>query len=149
MTGTQNHEGLAGVGAAVEYLAGLGTGGDRRARLRAGLRAIQAYEMDLARRLLEGLAQRPQFKVWGITDPQRLHQRVPTIALTHSGHSAQELAEFLAARQSYAWSGNMYAVELTQRLGLEERGGFLRLGLVHYNTAEEIDRLLHVLDELA
>jgi cysteine desulfurase family protein (TIGR01976 family) len=149
MTGTQNHEGLAGVAAGVEYLAALGgPAGGRRARLRAGLTAVQAYEAGLGRRLLAGLAERPRFKVWGITAPDRLAWRVPTVSLTVDGRTAAELAEHLAARQIYAWNGNMYALLLSERLGLEGRGSFLRLGLVHYNTAEEIDRLLAALDEL-
>jgi cysteine desulfurase family protein (TIGR01976 family) len=149
MTGTQNHEGLAGASAAVEYLArtiGQRSVSDRRSRLRAAMSAIREYETILAHRLLEGLGQRPQFKVLGITDPQRLNQRVPTISITHPRRTAQELAEHLAAQQIYAWNGNMYAMELSERLGLEDRGGFLRLGLVHYNTAAEIETLLKVLD---
>ena len=154
MTGTQNHEGSAGVVAAVDYLAGTkndgraGSDSDRRNQLRAAMSAIREYETKLAHRLLEGLAQRPQFKVWGITDPQRLNERVPTISITHPRRTAQALAEHLAAQQIYAWNGNMYALELSERLGLEERGGFLRLGLVHYNTAAEIETLLKVLDTI-
>lgn len=149
MTGTQNHEGLAGVAAAVDYLAQSGRAGsvsDRRRQLRQAMSTIREYEMELARRLLDGLASRPQFKVWGITDPKRLSQRVPTISITYSKRTAQQLAEHLAAQQIFAWNGNMYALELSEKLGLEERGGFLRLGLVHYNTAAEIETLLHVLD---
>ncbi len=152
MTGTQNHEGLAGVAAAMDYLAEIGAanGGaaDRRSRIHSAMTAIQTYERELARQLLAGLAVRPQFKVWGISDPGRLAERVPTISITHPRHDALALAEHLAARQIYAWNGNMYALELSERLGLEERGGFLRLGLVHYNTADEIKRLLAALDEL-
>jgi cysteine desulfurase family protein (TIGR01976 family) len=153
MTGTQNHEGLAGMVAAVEYLRELGgapaDGPDgARRRLRAGLAAVQAYEAGLSERLLAALAERPRFQVWGITDPRRLAWRVPTVALTMADRPAGELAEHLAARHIYAWHGNLYAVSLTERLGLEDRGGLLRLGLVHYNTAEEIDRLVAALDEL-
>jgi selenocysteine lyase/cysteine desulfurase len=110
--------------------------------------AIRAYETELARHLLAGLAERPQFKVWGITDPKRLNERVPTISMTHPKKTAEELAKHLAERQIYTWNGNMYALELSERLGLEARGGFLRLGLVHYNTVEEIDHLITALDEL-
>jgi cysteine desulfurase family protein (TIGR01976 family) len=148
MTGTQNHEGLAGVLAAVEYLAAVGgPQGGRRAAVRAGMEAIRQYEAGLARRLLEGLAQRKRFKVWGLTDPGRLAERAPTVALTLPGVPAGRLAEHLAAREIYAWPGNFYALELTERLGVEAGGGLLRLGLVHYNTAEEIDRLMQALDE--
>jgi cysteine desulfurase family protein (TIGR01976 family) len=152
MTGTQNHEGLAGVAAAVEYLRALGAASanpadDPRHRLRAGMAAIQAYEAGLGKRLLKALAERPRFEVWGITDPHRLADRVPTVAITLPDRPASELAEHLAARQIYVWHGNMYALALTERLGLKQRGGLLRLGLVHYNTAEEIDRLVAALDE--
>jgi cysteine desulfurase family protein (TIGR01976 family) len=148
MTGTQNHEGLAGVTAAVDYLAEIGTGATRRERLRTALEAIRAYERELAKRLLAGLAERPRFRVLGITRPGALDRRVPTVALTAADRTPEEMARHLAGREIYAWNGNMYALELTERLGLEGRGGFLRLGLVHYNTAEEVDRTLRALDEL-
>jgi cysteine desulfurase family protein (TIGR01976 family) len=159
MTGTQNHEGLAGVAAAVDYLADIGRGNpsysDRQSTrteasraLHAGLTAIRDYERSLARKLLEELAQRPRFKVWGITDMSRLHKRVPTVSLSTDRHSAQEIAAHLAAKEIYTWNGNMYAMNLSERLGLEKQGGFLRIGLVHYNTADEIDRLMTALDEL-
>lgn len=152
MTGTQNHEGLAGVAAAIDYLASLG-GTDRhpsrRQRIATAFAAIREYETQLARRLLDGLATRSRFRVWGITKPDQLAWRVPTISITDAEHSPRELAAALARREIYAWDGNMYALELTERLGLEQRGGVLRLGLVHYNTSEEIDRLLHALDEIA
>jgi cysteine desulfurase family protein (TIGR01976 family) len=159
MTGTQNHEGLAGLSAAIDYLAELGAdelppSGDlagtsgRRRRLRTALADIRAYEAGLARQLLQALADRPRFRVWGITDLGRLDQRVPTISLTHPDLPPDVLARHLARRNIQVWHGNLYAVELTHRLGLEERGGFLRIGLVHYNTAGEIDRLLQALDEL-
>jgi cysteine desulfurase family protein (TIGR01976 family) len=159
MTGTQNHEGIAGVAAAIDYLAEVGarhvefrTGfpkmSGRRLDLHAGMAAIQKYEASLAKHLLEALAARPRFKVWGVTRGDQLARRVPTVALTLSNRPAEEIAEHLAARHIYVWSGNMYALELTERAGLEAKGGFLRIGLVHYNTAEEIDRLLQALDEL-
>jgi len=159
MTGTQNHEGLAGVAAAVDYLAEIGRTQPASAErfphlkgqsrdIRAGLAAIQEYESGLARKLLAGLAERPRFKVWGITKPEQLAWRAPTVSITQADRPALQIAEHLAARHVYTWSGNMYALELTERLGLEASGGVLRLGLVHYNTAEEIDRLLTVLDDL-
>jgi cysteine desulfurase family protein (TIGR01976 family) len=155
MTGTQNHEGLAGVAAAVDYVADVRPGQDsmsdaaaRRAQLRAALTAIRSYEAGLSQRLLEGLAQRPRFKVLGISDPARIQQRVPTVSIVCESHTAEEMARHLATRQIYAWHGNMYALNLSERLHLEQRGGFLRLGLVHYNTAEEVDEVLRILDEL-
>jgi cysteine desulfurase family protein (TIGR01976 family) len=159
MTGTQNHEGLAGLVAAIDYLADVGRKHSRydnqfprlpgRCRhVHTGMAAIREYEAGLARTLLEGLAERPRFKVWGITDPTRDCERVPTVSITCADHTAEQMARHLAARGIYAWHGNMYALELTERLDLERRGGFLRLGLVHYNTRDEIARLLAALDEL-
>jgi cysteine desulfurase family protein (TIGR01976 family) len=152
MTGTQNHEGLAGVAAAVDYLHDLGVHaghhGDRRATLRAALSAIQAYEAELGGQLLAGLAQLPRYRVWGITAPGRLAERVPTVSVTAAGTSPQTLARQLAARDVYTWNGNLYAVNLSERLGLETQGGFLRLGLVHYNTHEEVERVLAMLTTL-
>jgi cysteine desulfurase family protein (TIGR01976 family) len=159
MTGTQNHEGLAGVAAAVDYLTEIGAKhpahrasfpalSGRRLLLHAGLAAVQEYEAGLSNRLLEALEERPRFKVWGIRDRHRLAQRVPTIAITMEKRTALEIARHLASRQIYVWNGNMYAIGLTESLNLEHRGGFLRIGLVHYNTFEEIDCLLTALDEL-
>ena len=157
MTGTQNHEGLAGVAAAVDYLATVDDSQDyisrfpllsgRRLRLHANMTAIQAYETGLAQKLLAGLAARPRFKVVGISRPDRLAERVPTVSITDAQLTPLQLAEHLAKREIYVWNGNLYALNLSERLGLEERGGFLRLGLVHYNTAAEIERLLQALPE--
>jgi cysteine desulfurase family protein (TIGR01976 family) len=159
MTGTQNHEGIAGVTAAVDYLAEIDatqpaslaafpTLSGRRRQVHAALAAIKDYERALGQRLLDGLAGRPRFRIWGITDRGRLSWRVPTISISLPGTSALALAEHLAARHVYVWSGNMYALALTERLGLESAGGVLRLGLVHYNTPEDVDRVLQVLDEV-
>ena len=83
-----------------------------------------------------------------VEHPDRLHERVPTVSITLANQTPDDMARNLARRQIYAWNGNMYALHLTEKLGLEERGGFLRLGIVHYNTAEEVDRLIAALDEL-
>jgi cysteine desulfurase family protein (TIGR01976 family) len=147
MTGTQNHEGIAGTLAAVAYLESLGRGGDRRARLVDAMTTIRAYETALAAKLLAGLAQRPAWRVWGLTRHEDLPRRTPTFAVTHAIRPALEVAEHLARNEIYAWSGNFYALEACERLGVEARGGFLRLGLVHYNTVEEVERTLAVLDE--
>jgi cysteine desulfurase family protein (TIGR01976 family) len=152
MTGTQNHEGLAGVGAAIDYLGSIASHlakvTDRRERLRTATTAIRGQEQTLSRRLLAGLAERPRFRVWGVRDLARLDERVPTIAITARDVPPQALAEYLASRQIYVWSGDMYAVELCNRLGLEDQGGFVRLGMVHYNTPQEIDAVLQALDEM-
>jgi cysteine desulfurase family protein (TIGR01976 family) len=152
MTGTQNHEGLAGVAAAVGYLEAIGERlaptGAARGRLSTAMAAIRTHEQGLSRRLLAGLAERPRFRVWGIRDLARHDQRVPTVAITANGVAPQAVAEHLAARHIYVWSGNMYALEVCERLGLEVQGGIVRLGMVHYNTAAEIDAVLRALDEL-
>jgi cysteine desulfurase family protein (TIGR01976 family) len=149
MTGTQNHEGIAGTLAAVEYLADLGRhldprGAGRRAALETACAAMVAYERRLAGVLLAGLEEIPQFRVWGITDPARLDQRVPTVAVTHRTIVPRELAARLAEQGFFVWHGNFYALPLTEALGLEPEG-LLRIGLVHYNTEEEVERLLEAL----
>ncbi len=149
MTGTQNHECIAGVLAAIEYLAGLGrrAAGDELARsaaLTAAFESIGAHERDLTRRLLDGLAAIGEVKVWGITAADRSDERVATFGLTHRRLTPRELAERLDARGIFAWHGNFYALPLTEALGLEPHG-LLRIGLLHYNTADEVARLLEAL----
>ncbi len=152
MTGTQNHEGIAGTLAAVQYLVELGRTlepevATRRDALEAAYRGIADYEGDLVGRLLAGLAERRSVRVWGISDPKRIDQRVPTVAITHERFAPTRLAELLAARGIYVWHGNFYALPLTEALGLEPEG-LVRIGLLHYNTHSEVDRLLAVLEEL-
>lgn len=109
---------------------------------------IRAYETTLLRRLVAGLADIPGLRVYGITDEARFDRRVPTVSFTLEGRPARRVAEELARRGVFVWDGNMYAVELVERLGLAERGGFVRIGLVHYNTAAEVDRLLEALRDI-
>lgn len=153
-TGTQNHEGLAGVTAAVEYLAELGRrhtpeAKGRRAAILAAYDAIGAYERSLLERLIPALLEIPGLTFYGITDPACFAQRVPTVAVRIAGRSPRELAARLGGRGIFTWDGNYYALNLTERLGVETAGGMLRIGLVHYNTAEEVNRLLGTLRELA
>jgi len=153
-TGTQNHEGLAGVAAAVDYLAELGrrahpAATTRRAALLAAYEAIRPYELGLVERLIAGLLEVPGLTFYGIRDPACFDRRVPTVAVRLAGHSPRQLAEFLAARGIFTWDGNYYALNLTERLGVELSGGMLRIGLAHYNTEEEVERLLAALRELA
>ena len=155
-TGTQNHEGIAGALAAVEYLAELGrtvvtpestaTPTSRREALLAGFRAIQAHEGDLARLVLDRLARIPGARLWGIADPDRVGERTPTFALRLDGWAPAELAAELGRRGIFVWDGDFYATTLIERLGLAESGGVVRVGLAHYTTADEVERLL---DELA
>jgi cysteine desulfurase family protein (TIGR01976 family) len=151
MTGTQNHEGIAGVGAAIDYLADLGgrlvKSTLRRDQLRTAMQAIQAYELILGMQLLAGLAERPRFRVWGIRDLGKLSQRTPTVAITAKDATPRQVAEHLAKQQIYVAAGNNYALEVSEQLGLEPTG-YVRLGLVHTNTPQEVERTLKALDEL-
>jgi cysteine desulfurase family protein (TIGR01976 family) len=154
MTGTQNHEGIAGTLAAVEYLADLGREQeqgpvtlDRRRALEAAYEAIAAYERHLFAGLLAGLRDLGDVRIWGITAPERSGQRVPTVALTHRRLAPRDLAEYLALRGIFVWHGNFYALPVTEALGLEP-DGLVRVGLLHYNTAQEVERLLAAMREL-
>ena len=152
MTGTQNHEGIAGTLAAVDYLAGLGRelsaeSPDRREALDVAMAAIARYERELVRRLIEGLLRIESIRIWGITDPAQLDRRVPTVSITHRELTATELATRLGERGIFAWHGNFYALPMTEALGLEPEG-LLRIGLLHYNTPQEVDRLLEELASL-
>jgi cysteine desulfurase family protein (TIGR01976 family) len=151
-TGTGNFEGIAGVAAAVGYLADVGerygavaAGADRGARVRAAMAAIRAYEMDLYRRLVDGLEAIPGARLFGITDPARFADRTPTAALTIEGHAPRAVAEALGREGIAVWDGDFYATGLIERLGLAPSGGVVRIGLTHYNTVEEIDRVVAAL----
>ncbi len=152
-TGTQNHEGMAGTAAAIHYFAELGVkhgaegDGSLRERIGAGMRALHAYEQSLSMRLLQGLAEIPDVRIYGLSDLQRLNERVPTFAFTWPRLSPRATAEYLGAHGICSWSGNYYALRLMERLGLEEQGGAVRIGLAHYNTPEEIDLLLNLLSD--
>ena len=148
MTGTQNHEGIAGTAEAVNYLADLtGMDGERSARLDGSFDAIVEYEADLCRHLLRGLEMMPSIRLWGIAEEGRLHDRVPTFSLTSEKHSPRSIAEELAKQGVFAWSGNHYAYPFTETMGLEPEGT-LRIGILHYNTKSEIDRLLNCLEAI-
>jgi len=150
-TGTQNHEGIAGTLAAVEYLAQIANrqSPTRRERILAGMELIQAYERQLSERLVAGLQQIKGVRIYGITDPAHFDRRVPTVAFRLEGHTPRQVAEYLGERGIYVWDGNYYALAVTERLGVEDSGGMVRVGPVHYNTSSEIDRLLAELRELA
>jgi cysteine desulfurase family protein (TIGR01976 family) len=148
-TGTQSFESLAGVTAAVDYLASLGGGVSRRERLRQGLAASRQHEEGLARRFLAGLADLPGVRLYGIADAARLAERTPTFAVEVAGLSPDEAARRLGVQGINTWSGDYYAVGVMEHLGVADRGGLLRIGFVHYNTAEEVDRVLAALGALA
>ncbi|MFA9490422.1 MAG: cysteine desulfurase-like protein [Anaerolineales bacterium] len=160
-TGTQNFEGIAGTLGSLEYLSEIGTrmmeetSGTvssqefgRRTALNRAMEAIQSYEMQLSRALIKTLSSIPGLRIWGIVDENSIAQRVPTVSFTMEGYSPRQIATELNKADIYAWDGNYYALAVTDRLGLEGSGGMLRVGLVHYNTLEEIDRLGEALSTL-
>ena len=159
-TGTPNYEGIAAVSGAVEYLAGAGQGAhgslpdsgdrgevERRQSLISGMQAIRDYEGMLVAYLLESLEAIPGIRLYGITDRRRLHERGATVAFNIAGHRPRDVASALAQQGIFCWSGNYYALRLMQRLGLEPDGA-VRIGLVHYNTTGEIDRLIIALGRI-
>jgi selenocysteine lyase/cysteine desulfurase len=156
-TGTQNHEALAGLLGTFGYLESLGAaygdgsdaGSDRRGRLRAAMSAIHARERDLSLLTLERLAAIPGLRLYGVADPGRVDERVPTFAFTLAGHHPRAVAEHLARRAISTWDGDFYAWELIRALGLADAGGLVRIGLVHYSTEDEVERLAGALAELA
>ena len=154
-TGTGNFEGIAGIGAAVDYLASVGerfgdrTGPARRERIVAGMRAIRGYELGLYRRLADGLDAIRGVRMLGITERSRFDERCPTASIVIDGVAPRTAAEALGRQGIAVWDGDFYATSLVERLGHAESGGVLRIGLVHYNTAAEVDRLLGALEAIA
>ena len=152
--GTLNHECIAGITACVDYLADLGRQVDpsaatRRASLLAAYSAIQQHEHALAEMLIRGLLVIPGLKFYGIRDLEKLDRRCPTVAVRIASHTPLELAGKLGDRGFFTWDGNYYALNLSEQLDVEKDGGFLRIGLAHYNTAEEVQRFLGALREIA
>ena len=150
-TGTKNHGVMAAVAAAVEYIASLAGEGhpDRRAALLAAMETVRDYERALSEQLVGGLLAIPGLTFYGITDPAQFHRRTPTVSFRLAGYTPRQVAEALGRRGIFAWDGNYYAQSLSERLGVEEDGGMVRLGLIHYNTAEEVEAILAALRELA
>jgi len=161
-TGTGNFEGMCGVLGALEYIEWVGeTFGEehaeryagefsgRRLKLKQGMSAIRSYEFDLSQALLDILAETPGVTIWGIKDTRRLEERVPTCAFTLKGKSPRQVAEELDEENIYVWDGNYYALAVTERLGLEDSGGMVRVGPVHYNTVEEVSRFGEALGRIA
>jgi selenocysteine lyase/cysteine desulfurase len=120
----------------------------RRMALLAAYDAIQKHERGLMESLIRGLLAVSGLKLYGISEPKRFDQRCPTIAVRIKGRTPLELATQLGKRGFFTWDGNYYALNLTERLDVEKDGGFLRIGLAHYNTAEEVERLLAALRQI-
>ena len=162
-TGTQNHEGIAGVLGAIEYFEWVGKefGSEhvealaedhyqgRRLELKKGMTAIRAYESELGRALLSSLNSIPGLHLYGLTDPNRLQDRVATFSFRLKDMHPRSVAEKLAQEGIYVWDGNYYAINVSERLGVEEHGGMVRVGAAHYNTLEEVERLKEALLKIA
>lgn len=160
-TGTQSFESIAGALGAIEYLTWLGTtlGAEytpryqeryqgRALALKQAMAAIEAYELGINQILLDKLSSVPGLHLYGITDPQRMHQRVPTFSFTLEGWHPRAVAQKLGEDDIYVWDGNFYALAVLERLGLEEHGGVVRVGLAHHNIREEIERMMHTLQKI-
>lgn len=149
-TGTQSFESLAGVTAAIDYLAEIGgSAGTRRERLVRAMERTQAYEAALSHHFLQGATAVPGLKIYGITDVERLDERAPTFALSLAGFTPQAVAAYLGEQGIFVWAGHYYAIAIMERLGLLDRGGLVRIGFAHYTTIEEIDRVLETLKQLS
>jgi cysteine desulfurase family protein (TIGR01976 family) len=160
-TGTQNHEGIAGVLGAVEYFEwvgkefgseyapGLNGYEGRRLELKKAMTVIHAYELELAQTLLSTLEAVPGLQIYGLTDRNRLENRVATFSFRIKDIHPRKVAEQLAEEGIYVWDGNYYAINVTERLGLEASGGMVRVGAVHYNTLEEIEKLRDALMKIS
>jgi cysteine desulfurase family protein (TIGR01976 family) len=160
-TGTQNHEGIAGTLAAINYLAEIGktygkpyadrfpglTG--RRLALKTGMTVLREYDHVLSKAILDELETLPGVRIHGITDRGRLAERVPTVSFTWGDRHPRDIAATLGEQGIYVWDGNYYALAVTTRLGVEDKGGMVRIGAVHYNTVEEIGRLGDALRAMA
>jgi cysteine desulfurase family protein (TIGR01976 family) len=158
-TGTASFETIAGVGAAIDYLAEIGQQygahltsrfaeyPGRKRDLKTGMAALGEYERELAAHLIEVLRRLPGATLAGITDPARYHERVPTVVFTKSGHTPPQIAGHLAEHNIYVWDGNYYAVEIMERLGHSPHG-MVRVGLAHYNTHDEIEQFAAVMKKL-
>ncbi len=162
-TGTQNHEGIAGVLGALEYFEWLGNQfgekqadawkeagfNGRRLVYKQALSAVRAYEFELSRALIETIQSVPGTRIYGLTDMKRLDERVPTVAFTLEGKHPKDIANKLGDAGFYVWDGHYYALAVVERLGLLEQGGMVRVGPTHYNTLDEIARFGEALKKIA
>jgi cysteine desulfurase family protein (TIGR01976 family) len=141
-TGTQNHEGIAGVKGAIEFIASLGDGTSRRDKLVSGMQAIEEYEADLAERFRAGLREIPGLKLYAAPDGVR---KTPTIAFRLEGHTPREVTEHMAREGFFVADGHFYASTLARTLGVHDKGSWIRAGLAPYNTLEEVQALIESL----
>jgi selenocysteine lyase/cysteine desulfurase len=121
---------------------------NRRDAIVAAHQAIHVHERAMMEKMMAGLLAIPGLKLYGISDPRRLDHRCATFVVRIEGHTPLELATKLGERGFFTWDGNYYALNVTEQLDVERSGGFLRIGLVHYNTMEELERLLAALGDI-
>lgn len=144
--GTPQIELMAGLTAAIDYVAELGTaagdGGSRRARIAKAFERSIAYENPLAQKLIDGLSDISGLTIHGITDPARVGERVPTVSFTVDGMAPETIVRQMNAENIFLWSGHNYAWEIVHQLGIPAKQGVVRIGIAHYNTAAEIDETL-------
>jgi selenocysteine lyase/cysteine desulfurase len=153
-TGTQSHEGIAGIAAAIDHFAWIGDtwGAAYRAKyagmsargqaVHAAMDCLFDYEATLARQLVEGLQQLPGVRILGISDRSAMSRRVPTVSFAVEDDSPARIAKALSDENIFVWSGHNYALEAAAQLGVLGSGGGVRVGPVHYNTHGELDELL-------
>ncbi len=158
-SGTQSHEGQAGTLGALEHIEWIGKQfgrkyaskfpniSNRSLHMHCGMAAIQEYEQKLSVHLIEGLQKISGVSIHGITDIQRIDERVPTVSFTVQGHHPKQIAQIMGENNIFVWDGHYYAIEIINQLGLEKTGGMIRVGAAHYNTIDELDQLLAVLTE--
>ena len=158
LNGAQTYELAVGVKAAIEYIAHVGEKNPsyqgqfpefsgRKLNIHAGMAAIESHEGKLAWNFIQEMKSRSRYSVWGITDEAMKDQRVPTIAVSLGNEQSNDIATYLAGKGIDIWSRSVYSISLSERLGLENTGGFIRVGFIHYNTFGEVDTLLNALDE--
>ncbi|HSZ28009.1 MAG TPA: cysteine desulfurase-like protein [Chthoniobacterales bacterium] len=147
-TGTQSFEGIAGTLAALEYLRNLANKACGAASLGGAMDAIRQYELAIIERFLVGIVRNPRATIYGISDPQQAARRTPTFAIRLDGIHPAAAAKKLGEQGIFVWSGHFYAVDLIERLQLSDQGGVIRIGFVHYNSEDEVDRTLAALENL-
>ena len=163
-TGTQNHEGIAGVLGALEYFEWLGSQFDgeqapawkdvgpsagRRLTYKRAMSVIRTYEYELSRALIGAIESIPGTRIYGVTDMNRLDERVPTVSFTLEGRDPEKVADAIGKQNVYVWNGHNYALAVVERLDLLEAGGMIRVGPVHYNTIDEVEQFREALSHVA
>lgn len=143
-TGTQNHEGISGVGGAINFIASLGSGGSTREKLKSAMQTIEEHEADLAGKFRAALRDLPGVTLYTAPDGVR---KTPTVAFRLENHAQEAVCEYMAGQGFFVANGDFYASTLAEKLGIRDRGGWVRAGLAPYNTIEEVESFLQELDK--